>query len=873
MTISLAWLRDYLDLPDDANDVADVLTSLGLEVEGQHEWEQVPGSLEGVVVGRVLTCVKHPGADRLRLTTVDLGGEEPVQIVCGAPNVAAGQTVPVATVGTTLHPVGSDEPLKIKKGKIRGEVSMGMICAEDELGIGRSHDGILVFGEAYAPGTPAAQVIDLGRDTTLEIGLTPNRSDATSHRGVAADLWAYLHVHEGYNRPLRRRPAPQVDSAAGPSPQATSAADLPVKVLAPELAPRYAGAVLTGITVGPSPAWLRHRLEAIGVRSINNVVDATNYILHDLGQPLHAFDLERLAAPGITVRTLPQNTPFTTLDGVERELDEADLVICDADANPLCLAGVFGGQSSGVTEATTRIFLEAAVFDPVSTRRTATRHKLATDAARTFEKGVDPAGVTEALAAAVALLGEVAGARQVGPTVDVLAAPIQRARVEVSLPRLRTLSGVGATEAEVVTVLEALDFTVAGRDAAAELLAVDVPTNRQDVTREADVVEEFLRVYGYDRVPLPARIRLSPAVQAYPSAHQLRRRAADYLIGRGLDEAMGLSLVPSKIYGALRPDLVDRLVRIHNTSTVELDALRVDLVPTGLQAVTYNQNRQRLDLRFFEFGKGYLRAGAPVEEGAAVAKTGNGARDDSPPTDRANGGANGLTAGAPPAPTEYEQLAIWATGARAPEHYATDGSRRAGYAYVRGLAEGVLAAIGLPADGETPVDVAAADGSPFAYAQALRIGERTVATVGRIAPAYVRYFDCKTDEVYLALLDWEAIGKFSRKRLQGRQGGGRTAPELSRFPQVRRDLALLVDEGVTFGRIVELTRRPATRICKAIELFDVFEDAGKLGPGKRSYAVRYVFERTDRTLNDKEVDKAMAGVQRALEAEGVEVRR
>ena len=605
MTVSLSWLRDYIDLPSDVTEISDALTALGLEVEGQREWESVPGSLAGVVIGKVLTCVKHPGADRLKLTTVDIGGEAPVQIVCGAPNVAAGQTVPVATVGAVLHPVDSEEPLKIKKGKIRGEVSLGMICAEDELGIGHSHDGILVFAEAHPPGTPVSDVIALGRDTTLEIGLTPNRSDATSHRGVAADLLAYYKVHEAYTGDLR---AGRAASLPAPASQPTAAA-FAVEVQAPGLAPRYAGAVLSGITVGPSPAWLRHRLEAIGVRPINNVVDATNYILHDLGQPLHAFDLDKLLAPGITVRTLPRDTPFVTLDGVERKLDATDLMICDAEANPLCLAGVFGGQGSGVTAATTRIFLEAAVFEPVDTRRTATRHKLVTDAARTFEKGVDASQTVPALHAAIALLAEVAGARLEGEITDVVSRETEKARVRVSLPRLRTLSGVDATAREVERILVALDFDIVAEDSDDEVLTVDVPTNRADVTREADVAEEFLRVYGYDNVPLPSRIRLSPAVQAYPSPHQLRRRAADYLIGHGLSEAMGLSLVPSKIYETLQPAVADALVKIHNTSTVELDALRVDLIPTGLQAITYNQNRQRLDLQFFEFGKGYVRGG------------------------------------------------------------------------------------------------------------------------------------------------------------------------------------------------------------------------------------------------------------------------
>ncbi len=841
VTVSLSWLRDYLDLPHATERIAEMLTGLGLEVEGQEAWESIPGSLNGVVIGKVLTCGKHPGADRLSLTTVDIGGAEPVQIVCGAPNVAAGQTVLVATVGTRLHPTGAAEPLTISKGKIRGEVSMGMICAEDELGTGRSHDGILVLDTDYAPGTPASEVFDLGQDVTLEIGLTPNRSDATSHRGVAADLHAYLKTHEGYTGPLRASRA--VGSAASPRGDRSSetapakAAAISVEVLAPDAAPRYAGAVLTGITVGPSPDWLRHRLEAIGVRSINNVVDATNYILHDLGQPLHAFDLDKLASTGIRVQTLPAGTPFVTLDGVERKLGAEDLMICDGADAPLCLAGVFGGRGSGVTASTTRIFLESAVFEPIQTRRTATRHKLHTDASRTFEKGVDIAQTVDALDAAVALLGKVAGARLEGEVVDVLAKAVRPVRITVSLPRLRQLTGVGATREEVTRILEALDFTIVAQSDDHESLNVEVPTNRADVTREADVVEEFLRVYGYDRVPLPSRIRLSPAVQPYPSAHQLRRRAAEYLIGRGLHEAMGLSLVPSRIYETLAPDSVGSLVRIHNTSTVELDAMRVNLVPTGLQAVTYNQNRQRLDLQFFEFGKGYLRAG-----------------DES-------------------APTEYEQLAIWSTGAREPEHWSAQ-SRKTGFAHVRGFAEGAIQATGLTLDGERAAAANSIHTSAFAYAQELLIGERAVAMVGRVSPAYVEYFDCKSDEIYLALLDWEGISKVARRKLQGKQGGGRVAPELSKFPQVRRDLALLVDESVTFAQIVQLSQKPATGICKSIELFDVYEDAAKLGPGKRSYAVRFVFERTDRTLNDKEVDKAMGSVQRALDAEGgIEVRR
>ena len=842
MTISLHWLQDYLDLPHAPERVAEMLTGLGLEVEGQAVWESVPGLLRGVVVGRVLTCGKHPGADRLSLTTVDIGEPEPVQIVCGAPNVAAGQTVLVATVGTTLHPTGADEPLTIKKGKIRGEVSLGMICAEDELGLGRSHDGILVLHEPHPPGTPASDFLPVTSDTVLEIGLTPNRSDATSHRGVAADLRAHLMAHEAYTQPLGR-------SRAGESatPTATAPPAIAVEVLDPQRAPRYAGVVLTGVTVGPSPDWLRHRLEAIGVRSINNVVDATNYILHDLGQPLHAFDLDRLGASGIRVRTLPQNTPFVTLDGTTRKLDAEDLVICDAADAPLCLAGVFGGQGSGVTASTTRVFLESARFDPTSVRRTAARHHLRTDAARTFEKGVDPSGVVDALRAAVALLGEVAGARAEGEIVDIVAEGLAPAEVTLALPKLRQLTGVDADAAEVRAILESLDFDVLAESADRESLRLAVPTNRADVTRDVDVIEEFLRVYGYDRVPLPSQIRLTPALQAYPSPHQLRRRAAEYLLGRGLHEAMGLSLVPSKVYETLAPALTGELVRIHNTSTVELDALRLNLVPTGLQAITYNQNRQRLDLQFFEFGRGYRRPGGP---GAA--------------------------------PTEYEQLAVWTTGSRRPGHW-TGGTKAeaTGFAHVRGLAEGLVVALGLSIDGEAGVDVGAGrdqetapdTGLPstnhFAYAQALRVGDTTVAQVGRVAADYVRYFDCKSDEVYLALADWGALAD-----LAARTAGHTVVREPSRFPQVRRDLALLVGTGVSFGDIVALSRKPATGLCRSVELFDVFEDAGKLGAGKRSYAVRYVFERADRTLQDREVDRAMAAVTAALEGHpDIQVRR
>jgi len=814
--VSLNWLKSYLDLPYTPERIGEMLTALGLEVEGQEDWVSIPGKLEGIVVGKVLTCGKHPGADRLSLTTVDVGGEDPVQIVCGAPNVAADQHVLVATVGTMLYPNEGD-PFKIKKGKIRGEVSMGMICAEDEIGLGASHDGILVLDQPYPAGTPANQIFKVEEDVVFEIGLTPNRSDATSHRGCAADLWAYLNIHEGYDKPLRDGSAQDF--------KAVTAIGIPVEVLDAERCPRYAGLVIEGLTVEPSPAWLKNRLEAIGVRSVNNVVDATNYILHDLGQPLHAFDLDKMDNKGIRVGTLPQNTPFVTLDEVERKLDTDDLMICDSKDTPLCIGGVFGGLGTGVTETTTKIFLESACFEPRSLRRSATRHDLRTDAAKTFEKGVDISRTVDSLKRAANLLVEIAGGKVASEIVDILAAPIEKAEVNLSFENLAKLTGLVLPKGEVKKILLALNFNI--KEENESHLLLEVPTDRADVLREADVVEEVLRVYGYDNVPLPKQIRLTPAVSPYPSVHQLRRRTAEYLIGQGFNEGMGLSLVPSKVYEALEPQLVEKLVRIHNTSTVELDAMRVNLIPTGLQAIAYNQNRQQLDLRFFEFGKGYLR----TEAGD---------------------------------PSEYEQLAIWVTGVRHGEHWSGGSAvAKTSFSHARGLAEGVLASVGLNATSEATAE----EHNAFAYAQDLLIGDDVAATVGRVSEAYIQYFDTKSDEVYLALIHWPVLAKAAA-------GQQLVVKEISRFPQVRRDLAVVVDKSVTFGAIAELADRPAGPLAKSVELFDVYEDAERLGEGKRSYAIRFVFERLDRTLKDKEVDKAMAAVTKAIDAQPeMEVRR
>lgn len=824
MKISLNWLKQYLDLPYSPTEIGEMLTSLGLEVEGQEDWVSIPGKLEGIVVGHVLTCGKHPGADKLSLTTVDVGLDEPIQIVCGAPNVAQGQHVLVATVGSKLYPI-EGEPFKIKKGKIRGEVSYGMICAEDEIGLGQSHDGILVLEQAYKPGTPAAEIFAIEEDIIFDIGLTPNRSDATSHRGVAADLRAYLIMHKGYKQELKKSSEDIITSTFESVAKSDSAKSIKVSVTATDKCQRYAGVVLDNIQIGESPTWIKNRLNAIGVRPINNIVDATNYILHDIGQPLHAFDYDKIASQEIEVKTLPSKTKFLALDESERQLSDDDLMICDGEGQPMCIAGVFGGLNSGVTENTTSIFLESAFFESRSIRRSSTRHLLFTDAARTFEKGVDPLGVTDSLKDAVALISEVSGAKIASQLIEVYPTQIEPKVIDFHYAILKKLGGVDMTNEEVNKILNALNFEIHVQYE--DQIELSIPTNRADVLREVDVVEEVLRVYGFDNIQVPEQIKLTPAVGHYPSDHQLRKRVASYFIGQGYHETMGLSLVPSKIYDKLDPSIVDQLVLIHNTSTVELDAMRPNLIPTGLQAITYNQNRQQMNLKFFENGKGYLKD-----------RFGN--------------------------PTEKEQFIVWSTGVRNEDFWASKEPLPASYSQIKGLVFGALKTLGLIVDTEKQ----GSEDSAFTYNQEFFVDGELVATIGQIAQPYCEYFDTKSQVIFAGLLHWDAITSLVKGNKNFK------VKEISKFPQVTRDLALIVDKSVTFGALVDLVKQPSGKLVKQVNLFDVYEDDEKLGADKRSYAIRFLFERLDRTLKDKEVDKVMSAIVNVIETQPtMEVRR
>ena len=815
MKVSLNWLRQYLDINISPEEVGKVLTGTGLEVEGMEKVESVPGGLAGLVVGHVLSCEPHPNADRLRLTRVDTGAGEPKSIVCGAPNVAEGQHVIVATVGAELHPLNGD-PFKIKKGKIRGEVSEGMLCAEDEIGLGESHDGIIVLDRAYAPGTPAAEVYDLEEDYVYEIGLTPNRSDATNHLGVAFDLAAALNVNHDANVSVRR---PDVSAFA-----AGKEAPVKVTVADPEQAPRYAGLTIEGLTVAPSPEWLRVRLQAIGVRPINNVVDVTNYVLHELGQPLHAFDLDRVGGGEIIVQKLPAGTKFLSLDEVERELSADDLMICDGKGEPMCIAGVFGGATSGVTDATTRIFLEAAHFEAGTVRRSSMRHTLRTDAARVFEKGSDPNVVVYALKRAALLLQELAGGRVTSQLLDLYPDPVAPREITVRDQRVVDVIGADLARTQVQTILQSMGMDIV-RESADEFV-VAVPTNKSEVTREIDVIEEILRIYGFDNVPIPQMITTAMIVAPQPDPNYLRELTGDLLAANGFYEMMALSLDESRFYGEAKAgEQQEGLVYINNTSNVHLDVMRPGMLQSALGTVAHNLNRQQQDLRLFEFGRSYHLDGDKYRE--------------------------------------VNHLTLTLTGQRQAEtwHPTPKGKNEASFYTLKAAVELVLQRLGVDnyRTEEAPTDT-------FAYGLRYHKGPMALADFGLVQSRHLRPRQIKS-QVFFADLNWDNILKvLPKKPVQVKTP--------SRFPSLRRDLALILDQRVTFADVERIARKAEKKLLTDVNLFDVYENEEQLGAGKKSYAVSFQLESAEQTLNDKQVDKVMRGIEGSLSKQlGAEVRR
>lgn len=816
MNISYSWLKDYVDFDLSAEQLAAALTSIGLECEGIHTVETIRGGLRGIVIGKVLTCVEHPNSDHLHITTVDLGGENPEQIVCGAPNVAAGQTVVVATVGTVLY--DGDKEFVIKKSKIRGVESMGMICAEDEIGVGTSHDGIIVItgDNLPAPGTPAAEYYGVQDEDVVEVDITPNRIDAASHYGVARDLAAYLTANcEGFAPVRARRPAVDDFTIDDPSAKCVS-----VRVDAPQACPRYCGVTIEGVKVAPSPEWLQKRLRLIGLHPINNIVDITNYILHGLGQPLHCFDRAHIDGDAIIVRTCEAGTKFTTLDGVERTLDAADLMICDGNKRPMCIAGVFGGLDSGVTEQTTSVFLESACFNATSVRRTARRHGLSTDASFRYERGLDANGCIYILKVAALMVKTLAGGTIVGEIQDVYPEKVHRPRVLLETEYMDSLIGQKVPSTAVDAILEALEVETLERHGDASnptsrLLAV--PTYRVDVTRPCDVVEDILRIYGYNKIEMPLQVRSSLSYKsATDAAADMQRVVANQLSGAGFREILNNSLTAVSYY---QDDEPERCVRLLNPLSQDLAVMRRTLLYGGLESIEHNVNRKSKDLAMYEFGNVYFY---------------DGSRES--------------TVEAPLHPfSQGARLALWLTGDSRVASWQAP-ALEASFYDLRAYVDNILRHLGF--DVARDIVYAVAEPSKL-FAAAMNVATRkgkNLGILGIVSRAACGKCDLKVP-VFFAELDWDALTNAAQKL-------GITYYDLPKTQAVKRDLALLIDTSVTMADIEKVVKDSEKKILRDVTLFDVYE-GDKLPEGKKSYAITLTLRDDEKTLQDKYIDNVM----------------
>lgn len=798
MNISLNWLKDYIKINLDPQKVGEILTDIGLEVEGVEEVESVKGGLEGIVIGQVKTCGKHPNADKLSVTKVDIGGEEDLAIVCGAPNVAAGQKVLVATIGTTLY-APDGKAWQIKKGNIRGEVSEGMICAEDELGLGNSHEGIMILPEDTPIGTLAKEYFNLETDYVFEIGLTPNRSDATNHIGTARDLAAALKVNYGYSDSLSM---PEVDDFK------IDSHDLSIEVVVEntDACPRFSGVAIKNLEIKASPDWLKRRIEAVGVKSINNIVDITNFVLHELGQPLHAYDFHAIKGHKIIVKTLPEGTIFKSLEGTERKLRGEDLMICDGEGKGMCIGGVFGGFDSGIKEGTTDIFLEAAHFNSGYIRRSSMSHNLRTDAAKVFEKGSDPNITVFALKRAAMLIKALANGVIASDIIDIYPKPIEPVRIKSTYANINRMIGVDIAPERVAFILEAMDMEILEKDDHGFMVAV--PTNKADVTREADLIEEILRIYGFNNVPISGHISTAVITGVYPDPNNVRNKIADYLAANGFNEMMAVSLSESRYYKDIMQDIAgENLVYINNTSNVHLDIMRPHMVFSGLEAIARNQNRQNADLRLFEFGKAYR-------------KTNDGY-------------------------SEMEQLTLFMTGKRHPESWLNDGKAMTSYFTLKALVTNILNRLGV-----NTFQSSAIQNDVFSFGLRYYRGEQEIVSFGKLAGPLIHKMNLK-GEVFYAEFNWAPIFKAFRKH-------NIIVESLNKYPSVRRDLALVVEKSVNFIDIASIAAKTGKKLLKDINLFDVYESEKQLGPGKKSYAVSFIFEDPEKTMKDKDIEKIMS---------------
>ncbi|MBY0482647.1 MAG: phenylalanine--tRNA ligase subunit beta [Chitinophagaceae bacterium] len=805
MTISYNWLSEYLPETIDPEKLSRILTSIGLEVESLEKYQSIKGGLEGLVIGEVLECEPHPNADKLKITKINIGAKEPLQIVCGAPNVAAKQKVVVALVGTTIYPSGGD-PMTMKLAKIRGVESFGMICAEDELGMGSNHDGILVLPAKLVPGTPAAAHFEPYNDWVYEIGLTPNRMDAMSHFGVARDVCAYLTHHQKESRVK----SPFANGFK------TDNNNLPIKVTVENEAacPRYAGISISGVTVKDSPQWLKNKLLAIGLRPINNIVDITNFILHETGQPLHAFDADAIIGSEIIVKNEAEGTPFITLDGKERKLSNKDLMICNA-AGGMCIAGVYGGKDSGVKAETKNIFLESAWFNPSDIRISSVYHGLRTDAATRFEKGVDIDNTVNVLKRAAIMIKELAGGELSSDIVDCYPNPLPKTEVSLKHHYLKKLSGKNYHPDKVNRILTALGFEILKEGL--DELRVAVPRSKPDISLPADIVEEIIRIDGLDNIEIPSTITISPATDQSASKENLKDKIANYLVGQGFIEILTNSITNSKYF---TEDVLANSVKMINNLSADLDILRPSMLETGLETIAYNLNRKNNNLQCFEFGKTYSSKG---------------------PGDYA----------------EAEHLALYFTGSDQEESWHQKSRELDIY-----KAKGIVAAI-TQLTGIAGLQLALSEDCPGKIL--VRIGKKELGSIISVSSEQLASFDIK-QAVYFVDIDFKLLLELVQQRKI-------TYKEVNKFPSMQRDLALVVDRSISFDAIDQQVRKSQLSKLKQVRLFDVFE-SDKLGADKKSMAVSFTFVDDQKTLTDKEVDAMVGKLIQNFEKElGAEIRK
>lgn len=824
MNILYSWLKEYVDFELSPENVADALTSVGLEVDGVEEIQSIKGGLKGIVIGQVLTCQPHPNSDHLHITTVDLGQQTPSQIVCGAPNVAAGQKVLVATLGAVIY--SGDDSFTIKPSKLRGVESFGMLCSGAELGLNQDNSGIMVLPSDAPVGTPAAAYFNLESDYVIEVDITPNHADACSHWGVARDLYAWLR-RNGYKTALHK---PLVDSFKVQN----NDLKIDVQVENTQACPRYAGVSIKGVTVKESPEWLKRKLNAIGLRPINNIVDITNFIVHAVGQPLHCFDADKIKGGKIVVKTMPQGTEFVTLDGVERKLSDRDLMICNAQ-EPMCMAGVFGGLDSGTTEETKNVFLESAYFDPTWVRKAARRHQLSTDASFRFERGIDPNGVIFSLKYAALLVQELAGGEISMEIADNYPNPIQNFCVDYNFESANRLIGKDIPNDIVKSIITDLGIGIV--EESATDLKLSVPPFRVDVQRQCDVVEEVLRIYGYNNVEFGRTFQASLSEQGPDDrSNRMQNLIAGQLIGSGFSEILNNSLTRAAYYDGLESYPSDKLVRLMNPLSSDLNVMRQTLLFGGLESISHNIRRQAANLAMFEFGKCYY-FNAAIKAG------------DSDVTERDKEHSRLR------AYTEDMHLGLWLTGNMIQSSWAHADQKTTVY-QLKAYVENIFERLGLE-NGMYSIEEQGADIYSSALCYVLRSG-KTVAQIGVVSKGLCKAFDIDPT-VYFADINWDVLMKATRKVSV-------SYTELPKFPEVRRDLALLVDAKVTFRQIQQVALKAESKLIKSVSLFDVYQGKN-LEPGKKSYAVCFMLQDPEATLNDKTIEKCMNKVVTALQKE------